>query len=168
MNRTAQLMLFGSLLSLTLVTCGCGSGAPVGYVSGQVTLPSGNDPAGLLVRFMNESAGVGATSVVQPDGTYSLKFKGESGVPVGKFKVAVTAHVRHLSDLEVVEFMKLSGPEQRKFEAERRSKSKLVPTKYRSTETTDLSYEIVSGSQEYNIVITEAEKSDETTAEESE
>ena len=168
MNRVAQTLFFGSLLSLAFILSGCGSGMPKGYVSGKVTLQNGNDPAGLLVRFINASDGVGATGVVQQDGRYSLKSKGESGVPIGSYKIAVTAQVRHMTDLEVVEFMKLSGAEQREVEKERRAKSQLVPKMYRSTETSDLSYEVVSGSQTHDIVIGGAEKSDETTAEKSE
>ena len=161
MNRTAQFLFFGSLLSFTLIASGCGSGVTTGYVSGKVTLQNGNDPAGLLVRFMNASEGVGATAVVQQDGRYSLKSKGEAGVPVGIFKVAVTGQVRHMSDLEVVEFMKLSRAEQQKVEADRRAKSKLVPERYRSTETSDLSYEVVAGEQTFDIVLSQMDNATE-------
>ena len=155
MNRIAQFLFFGCLLSFTLIISGCGSGTPRGYVSGKVTLENGNDPAGLLIRFMNPSDGVGATAVVQQDGTYSLKHKREPGVPPGTFKIAVTAQVKHMTDLEVVEFMKLSGAEQEKVERERREKSKLVPERFRSTDTSDLSYEIVAGEQTFDIVVPE-------------
>ena len=155
MNRIARCLFFGTLLSFTLIVSGCGSGVPTGYVSGNVTLSNGNDPADLLVRFMNTSAGVGATAVVQQDGTYELKYKGKTGVPIGKFKIAVTAHIRHMNDLEVAEFMELSGAEQQKIKAERQKKRDLIPKKYQKTETSDLSYEIVDGVQTYNIVIPE-------------
>ena len=155
MNRIVQFLFFGSLFSFTLIISGCGSGVPTGYVSGKVTLENGNDPAGLLIRFMDATQGVGATAVVQQDSTYSLKCKGEPGVPIGTFKIAITAQVKQMSDLEVVEFMKLSGAEQRKVQAERSAKRELVPERYRSTETSDLSYEIVDGVQSYNIAIPE-------------
>ena len=155
MNRFAHIVISASLLSGILMICGCGNGNQTGYVSGKVTLQNGNDPAGLLIRFMNPSAGIGATALVADDGTYSLRYKGNAGVPIGTFKIAVTAHVKLMNDLEVVKFMELSGAEQAKVTAERSAKKVLVPEKYRSTETSDLSYEIVSGTQTHDIVVPE-------------
>jgi len=155
MIRINSILISSVLLSVILVLNGCSPSPPVGYVSGKVILPDGNNPAGLLVRFMNEPAGVGATSLVAEDGTYSLKHKHKSGVPVGPYQIAVTAYVKQMGDQEYTDFLSLPASEQRRINAERYAKMSLVPEKYHDTYTSGLSYEIVEGEQTHDIEISE-------------
>lgn len=155
MNRVSQFSLLGILLAVTLVLSGCGKGGPVGSVTGKVTLPDGNTAAGLLVRFLNESAGIGATAILAEDGTYSLKHKGETGIPIGTYNIAVTAYVKEMTDEEMTAFLNLPAAEQKKINAERYAKLALVPEKYHTTTTSGLSYEIIKGPQTFDIVLTE-------------
>ena len=155
MNQLRRCLQFGFFLPLLLILSGCGNGGgPVGYVSGKVTLPDGKSPAGLLVRFVDGSTGVGATSVVAEDGTYTLKHKGASGVPVGSFKVSVTAYIPHMSDREYSSFMAASPEERKRIEDEQNAEKGRVPKKFHNQNTSGLTYEIVSGSQSHDVVVT--------------
>ena len=110
MNRIKQLTQICFFLSIVFVASGCGNGGgAVGYVSGKVTVPSGKNTEGLLVRFVNGSSGVGATAVVAEDGSYSLKHKGKEGVPIGLYIISVTAYVPHMTDREIADFMDLGS-----------------------------------------------------------
>ena len=87
------------------------------------------------------------------DGSYALKHKGEAGVPVGAFKIAVTAYVKEMTDKEMSEFLSASGKEQKRIEAKRNEKMTLVPENYHNTRTSGLSYEVVEGKQTHDIDI---------------
>ena len=152
-KQFSQTCLF---FSLVVVLCGCGDDrGPVGFVSGKVTVPSGDNPAGLLVRFANGASGVGATAVVEDGGVYTLKHKGDEGVPVGTYKISVTAYVPQMSDREYTDFLDLPADEQNQISEQRNAKKKLVPKKYYNQNTSGLSYEIVQGDQTHDIVISE-------------
>ena len=153
MNRLSHLSYTSIFVCLVLVLNGCESGQPVGYVSGKVTVPSGEDPAGLLLRFVDGASGSGATAVVEQGGTYTLKHKGAAGVPVGAYTISVTAYVPQMTDKERTEFLALPADEQRQISEQRNAKKKLIPKKYHNQKTSNLSYKIVSGSQKHDIVI---------------
>ena len=87
-----------------------------------------------------------------------MKHKGEAGVPVGAFKIAVTAYVKEMTDKEMTdkemsEFLSASGKEQKRIEAKRNEKMTLVPENYHNTRTSGLSYEVVEGKQTHDIDI---------------
>ena len=82
-----------------------------------------------------------------------MKHKGEAGVPVGAFKIAVTAYVKEMTDKEMSEFLSASGKEQKRIEAKRNEKMTLVPENYHNTRTSGLSYEVVEGKQTHDIDI---------------
>ena len=157
MNRINQVSRLGLIFAFILILSGCtGGNGTVGYVSGKVTVPSDKNPEGLLVRFANGASGVGANAVVAEDGTYELKYKGSTGVPVGTYKISVTAYTRPLTDKEYSDSMSgVLSAELTKMKEEQKAKKKLVPKKYRLPTTSDLSYEVVSGSQEHNLDLTE-------------
>ena len=155
MNRINHFLQTCIFLSLVLVFCGCGKGSgPVGYVSGKVSVPGGENPAGLLIRFTDGGSGVGATAVVADGGAYSLKYKGNAGVPIGSYRISVTAYVPRMSDKEYADFLSLPADEQKRISDERNVKKKMVPQKYHKQNTSGLSYEIVEGSQNHDIVVT--------------
>ena len=50
-------------------------------------------PAGCIITFINSERNFPATAQIAADGTYTLLFNGKPEVPVGKYKVSVTAPV---------------------------------------------------------------------------
>ena len=156
MNRINQVSRLGLVFAFIFILSGCSGGnGTVGYVNGKVTVPDAKSPEGLLVRFANGATGIGANAVVAEDGTYELKCKGSKGVPVGTYKISVTAYKRPLTDKEYSDSMSAPSAEQKKVKDEQNAKKKLVPKKYRLPTTSGLSYEVVSGSQEHNLNLTE-------------
>ena len=156
MNQVRQFEKIAILLPLIVILVGCGiGGGDVGYVSGKVTLPDNKDSAGVLVRFVSGSSGVGATAIVNEDGTYSLMHKGHTGVPVGTYKISLTTYVPHMTDREIADLDSASPEEQRKIRAERNAGRTRVPKKYQKQNTSGLAYEIVSGSQTHDIKLTD-------------
>ena len=86
--RLSLILLCGGAL-----LCGCGpkSGLdlPTGTVSGTVT--SGGKPlTEATVTFFGETVGDTATSPLQEDGTYTLKYGKGFSVPIGDYRVAIT------------------------------------------------------------------------------
>ncbi|MDB2686105.1 carboxypeptidase-like regulatory domain-containing protein [Mariniblastus sp.] len=155
MNRITPIARLGVLIAFLLILSGCGQGdGPLGYVSGKVTVANQGNSEGLLVRFMNGASGVGATAVVGEDGTYELKHKGKAGVPIGTYRVSITAYVPQMSDKEYTEFLNLPGKERKEIEDQRNSKMTLVPERFYLPTTSGLSYDVVSGSQKYDIDLT--------------
>ena len=155
MNRTIAFSLV-FFFAVTLVFSGCGKDSgTVGYVSGKVTVPDEKDPAGLLIRFVNGATGIGATAVVDENGTYELKHKGAAGVPIGTYKISITAYKPQMSDKEYTDFMNSPPAERKQIEAQRNEKMSLVPKKYHKASSSGLSYEIASGTQVHDIVISE-------------
>ena len=155
MNRITSISRLGFLIAFLLILSGCGQGnEPLGYVSGQVTVANEENPAGLLVRFINGASGVGATAVVGEDGTYKLKHKGKAGVPIGTYRISITAYVPQMSDREYTDFLSLPGKERKKIEDQRNAKMTLVPERFYLPATSGLSYEVVTGSQKHNIDLT--------------
>ena len=154
MNLSLRFSL-GIILAFVAAFSGCGENTGVvGYVSGKVVVPDGKNSEGLLVRFTNGATGVGATAIVNENGTYELKHKGNAGVPIGNYKISVTAYVPQMSDKEFTEFMSSPPAKRKEIESQRNAKMTLVPEQYHRAATSELSYEIVSGTQEHNIVLT--------------
>ena len=149
MQRLVGFPVLSFVLAVTFLS-GCG-GDSVGYVSGKVILASEESAEGLYVMFMNTSTGVGATSVVDADGNYSLMYKGGLAVPVGTFGVAVKAHEKEMSQVEFDKYIKLPLAKKEKVQAKRLIKGKLVPKKYHDPSTSGLSYEITPGNHTYDI-----------------
>ena len=138
-------------LSLSLMCfAGCDNDS-VGYVSGRVILATNDSPAGLYVTFMNGKTGVAATSVVDADGNYSLKYKGNKAVPIGKFDISVRAHEAEMSDEEYAKYIGLPLREKEKIRKQRLSVGNLVPKKYHDLKTSGLNYEVTDGSQTHDI-----------------
>ena len=147
MQRLVKFFLLSFVLA---AVCGCG-GDPVGYVSGKVILATDESPEGLYVTFMNTSTGIGATSVVDAEGNYHLKYKRGEAIPVGTFGVSVKAHQKEMSDEEYAKYIGLPLPKKQEIQAQRLSKNKLVPKKYHDVSTSGLAYEVTTGSQTHDI-----------------
>ena len=155
MDRITEFCLV-IFFAVVLIFTGCGKGdGETGFVSGKVTIPDSQNPSGLLVRFVNGATGMGATAVVNDDGTYELKHKGYEGIPIGVYKISVTAYVPQMSDKEYTDFMSSPPAQREKIEKERNAKKNFVPKKYHKASSSGLSYEVVSGSQVHNLSLAE-------------
>lgn len=140
------------------VLTGCESGGysgPTGTVSGTVTLNGEPVPQGCTVLFIAD-AGHTATGQVGPGGTYSLSVVGKSGkssaVPVASYKVCVTPPAKAAESEEDYDAMmerSASGEEQPQAQAP--AQEEVIPAAFRSTATSNLSYEVKQGSNTIDV-----------------
>lgn len=76
--------------ALVLAMIGCGEkGPPMGPVRGKVTLDNQPLSEGVVV-FESIPGGFGSSAVLQPDGSYSIRCQYGNGLPVGRYRVAIT------------------------------------------------------------------------------
>jgi hypothetical protein len=122
--RLAGLLpLAGTLLWL----CGCGTGKPMGEVSGKVTF-EGKPVAEGMVSFMNPTAGTGGEGQLK-DGRYSLT----APLPPGEYKVMVIPLIVRQQE----------GGKGPKVGVEQPAPD--IPEKYRAIGTTDLKATVKEG-----------------------
>ncbi|MCA9116218.1 MAG: hypothetical protein KDA79_14130 [Planctomycetaceae bacterium] len=121
-------------LLFSLLAMGCGGGAeatPTGEVSGKVTV-NGEPLTQGQVNFISAEKGVGGTGELQEDGTYKL----DGPLPVGEYKVYISFNI---------------APSQLGTAAE--DVLKLVPEKYQTQQTSDLSAKVEADRTEYDFAI---------------
>lgn len=82
-NLSISIVLIAALLLIS----GCGSGEPMGKVSGKVTFQGAPVSEG-TVTFVNQEQGGLAAGELKPDGTYTL-FSTTGGLKPGTYKVAI-------------------------------------------------------------------------------
>ena len=126
----ARMILLGAL---TALVCGCGGG-DVGQVSGTVTL-SGQPLAEGTVVFENTPAGISVNAEIGPDGSYTVKTYELSGLPPGTYQVAIKP-----ASIGDGETPLVSDPSE-----EIATPASVIPEKYRSVETSELTVTVVSG-----------------------
>lgn len=152
---TRGLLSIASFTTLaTVLSCflGCGESiGPNGSVSGTAKMKGENLKAGTQLIFTGEKGAI-ATGTVAEDGTYVLKIIGAASpekIPAGNYKVAVTPSTAGaaMSDAEYEAMMNSGGkpPETKKDNS--------IPPKYRSAQTSGLSFEVKTGANTYNIVL---------------
>jgi len=113
-----------------LLLVGCRGGKPLGQVKGTVTYRGKPVPHG-AVLFVPEVTGTAATGAIQADGSYTLTTAGAGdGALIGKHKVMINA----------MEQPKGLLPEDRN-----PTPPPIVPVKYTSLATTDLTAEVKAG-----------------------
>jgi hypothetical protein len=135
--RTIVLRI-GWLLTLTLLSSGCGEGVrfPLAPVTGKVTYQGKPLVRGTVV-FMPEEGTPGSQAIgnIQPDGTFTMMTANVSGAAIGKHKVTVHSRREHTAE----ESAQLKIP------------PSLIPEKYGKEAESGLAFEVQKGSNEYPI-----------------
>jgi hypothetical protein len=126
-------VLFGLVLAVAvLAPGGCGKGGkPTGRVSGQV-LYAGKPVTEGEVNFFSKERGVGAVAKIDSSGNYALP----DPIETGEYKVYVTPPLPKTVDPKKGEAKKVSSP---------------IPRKYRDAATSDLTYTVKEGPNDYKI-----------------
>ncbi|MDA1161738.1 MAG: carboxypeptidase-like regulatory domain-containing protein [Planctomycetota bacterium] len=137
--------------AILLATCGCGDDGnalpegKTGAVSGTVTYKTAPVPEGTVVVFMKDAGGYTATGKTDAAGNYQLLMRSAPHVLVGTYNVGVTPPLPDmgLSDDEIMKRgMEGTLPEQPK---------SVIPERYLSAETSQLSFEVKEGENAINI-----------------
>ncbi|MFH1918528.1 MAG: carboxypeptidase-like regulatory domain-containing protein [Planctomycetota bacterium] len=139
------------LILVVPLVAGCGGGSSDdeftgarGQVSGTITLDGQPLQQGCQVLFMAEKGGYTATGVVGDDGRYTLIYGGGKGLPVGDYKVQVSAPVAVDSSGADTTVDPAKMASQMKLEpgAHEPEDTGPVPLKYRSTDTSTLRFKV--------------------------
>lgn len=134
---------------LLLLTSGCGGGGlpagETGTVSGTVTYNGKPVPEGCGVMFLPVSgeAGVMGIGTTDSSGAYTLKMRNEENILAGKYTVGISPpNSDNGSD----------DPDSAANVSEETSEPKLpFPEKYLSPETSEVTFDVVAGSNSFNI-----------------
>jgi hypothetical protein len=134
--RSNRLILILFVTSLTIYPSGCGKKGPeLSPVSGKVTLRGKPVEAG-AVHFTHVQGVVDIYAAIQPDGTYSVKMARGSGLPEGKYLVAVGPPVGygHMGETPA------AAP-----------KHEDIPERYQKSSTSGLTLTVGPGSNRFDI-----------------
>ncbi len=138
-------------LAILSVSVGCNSRGTSGTLSGTAKINGNNLKAGSLVTFTAEKGTI-ATGLVAADGTYKLQIIGEKTpqqIPIGQYKIAIAspADSEAMTDEQYEAMMNSGGkpPEVKKDGS--------IPEKYRSGQTSGLTFEIKEGTNTYDIIL---------------
>jgi hypothetical protein len=138
--------------SVALWICGCGGGGGLpagetGTVGGKVTFNGQPVPAGCVVSFLGPK-GITGSGATDAGGAYKISMRDGDKVLAGSYKVAVSPpQAAPLSDEEAMKLSmegKPTAPE-----------VKEVPDKYRSPETSPLSFDVKAGANTFDIDMTD-------------
>jgi hypothetical protein len=132
---------------LALACLGCSQGPPLGSVTGTVTL-DGKPLGNVLVTFNPNEGGGSSTGTTDSAGKYELVHTDRKGAVLGMHKVTVTA----LVEAPPVVPMSSDDPNYAKQGTAGYTAKKpaiVIPARYNSS--TELSHEVKSGSNEYNL-----------------
>ena len=149
--RTAS---WGVLIGCSLMHfAGCGGGGdgftgPRGQVSGKVTFGGEPVPEGSTVIFQTgEGKSYLASGIVKADGNYELQYDGQSSLPGVKYLVQVTPPAGAAGGGAPVDPMKMDLAMTDVKQAKKTAKlaSTVFPSKYFSSLTSGLSFEVNEG-----------------------
>jgi hypothetical protein len=122
------------ILSVLALTIGCSPGEQLGQVNGVVTINGKPLNTGSIL-FQNSAAGVSINANIAEDGTFVVKTFDKNGIPPGIYKVVVRADT--FGDPETPLVGQPIKPKPKP--------SAVVPEKYRTLETSDLSVTVNAG-----------------------
>jgi hypothetical protein len=140
---------------------GCNSGGysgPAGTVSGTVTLNGAPVPQGCSVAFVSDK-GFTASGQVGADGSYQLSVVGEegsttSGIPVATYNVSVNPPAGGEGSEGDYDAMMEEESEAGEDQAEEsQAEAEVIPAKYQSGATSELSFEVKEGPNTIDITL---------------
>jgi hypothetical protein len=134
-----RVLIVAASVTTMVAFSGCG-GAYDSSVTGMVTLDGQKVPRG-TVSFQSKGGGPAAYALIEEDGSYSVQTGREAGLPAGEYYVTVTAN-----EAPATTQTSTGGPP---------PPGKLItPLRYRSRETSGLSFTVEPGSNEINLELT--------------
>jgi len=146
------------LAIVTLIAClGCKPSKPSGSVTGKVQYQGESAAtAGSHVYFEQSSTGYIASSEIQDDGTYSLKYQGTSQIPLGEFTVFVGPPETNLSEKEFFALKaKVDADFRRRGKKPPASPDWTLPERYYLSSTSPLRETVEQGENTINILLQE-------------
>lgn len=126
------------------LACSGSTNEPMGKVTGSVNYKGKPVPQGTAVMFLMSSKGFGALGEVDENGQYVLKAAGRDMVPAGKYAISIRPPTGpEMTPEEVMEALKKKKPAGDPF--------RTVPQKYRTPETSGLTFEVKTGDNQFDI-----------------
>jgi len=134
-----RVLLLVFVLAITSCLAGCSGDHLESDVTGKVTLDGKAIGPGIIIFAPVGAHGNPATGPIESDGSYSLKTSRTPGLKAGKYQVGVSVRELNLN----------AKP------GDRLPPGKLlIPDKYESSDTSGLAYEVIPGSNTFNIELT--------------
>ena len=152
----ARSLVPGAILAMAVLPLcgGCGPGGysgPTGTVSGTVTLNGEPVPAGCGVAFISDE-GHTASGTVAAGGSYQLSAGGEGNeVPAANYRVCITPPAQ--ADASGADYDKMMEAESAEGAPEEATEAavEVIPAKYQTTTTSELSFQVKAGSNTIDI-----------------
>jgi hypothetical protein len=141
-----------TICAVAFWVCGCGGGeglppGATGTVGGKVTYNGQAVPAGSTVTFVGPK-GITGSGLTDAGGAYTISMRDGKNVLAGSYKVSVSPpQAAPLSDDEAMKLSMEGKPTTQEV--------KEVPEKYRSPETSPLSFEVKAGANTFDIDMTD-------------
>ena len=149
-TTVSWLPLASALICLACVCMGCGNSTTVGTVSGKIEHGGKPIPTGHKVFF--EGNGYIAAGVIQDDSTYTLNYKGSSGIPLGSYVVFVGPPAVQRTDSEFDALLKKAAAEYRsRGEKPPLSPDWVLPSKFYLSTTSPLRETVEAGENIINL-----------------
>ncbi|MEW4565431.1 hypothetical protein AB1K70_23090 [Bremerella sp. JC770] len=129
----------------------------MGEVSGKVVNADGEPMRGCVVIYAHEESGKGGSGEVHDDGTYSISYRGEPGLPADfTYRISVKPkELKPYSDEEYDKYMNAPPRVQKQMDQARQEVLADVPSKYRDIRTSGLEFRVKAGKQVNNITLIE-------------
>ena len=151
LTSISRFLVVLALCSCLVTLVGCdGASGPSGTVSGKVTYNDSPVAAGCRVTFAHDETSKAATGEVGGDGSYSLKMAGESGIPVGSYKITVSPPAVAGPSPDDPEAY-AAAMEKPDGAAEETDGKPSFPDKYLMATTTDLTFTVKEGDNTANL-----------------
>lgn len=151
----ARRILFLRLaIVFVLASQGCSPSQPSGTVTGTVKHEGEPVPTGTNVYFEQSSTGVIASSEVQSDGSYALRYQGTTMIPLGSYKVFIGPPQIDFTEKEYYALKKKVDAEYRaRGEKPPPSPDWVLPAKFYTSATSPLSETVSEGENEITITL---------------
>ncbi len=151
-----MMRMMGVLLGVgCLVICGCGDGAGLGTVTGQVTM-DGQPLANVMVTFVPIGGGNASTGVTDASGQYQLVHPAGRGAEIGTHTVRVTTvqseagtSVDVPTDSEEYMRTQMGGQD---YAQASRSVEETIPARYNTR--SELTHEVTAGRNVIDLTLT--------------
>ena len=138
---TVMARAFVLALPLCSLFGGCGSSAPIGRVTGEVTCDGAPVEEG-IVSFLDGKRGFAAQAILGPGGEFELRSTAGRGLPPGKYDVAILPPTVQMPDTAETEggegFKQVDN----------------IPQKYRNAKSSGLVAEVVEGTNHFELAMT--------------
>lgn len=148
------------LFVLPMLACfGCNLGAsvPMGEVTGKVVNADGEPMGGCVVIYAHEESGTGGSGEVRDDGSYSILYRGNPGLPANfTYRISLKPKESEpFTEEEYDKYMNAPPRVQKQMDQARQEALADVPSRYRDLRTSGLEFHVQTGKQVNNITVIE-------------